>query len=114
MPFGLGLGILFLALYKGRSANKFGLLTGQIVSVDDTALASLIVTGVLVLAVLLVIWRPLLFASVDPDVAVARGVPVVALSPLFMVLLGCAVASRSRSWERCWSLPCCAPPRQQR
>ena len=92
MPFGLGLGILFLALYKGRSANKFGLLTGQIVSVDDTALTSLVVTGVLVLAVLLVIWRPLMFASVDPDVAVARGVPVAALSPLFMVLLGCAVA----------------------
>jgi zinc/manganese transport system permease protein len=92
MPFGLGLGILFLALYQGRSANKFGLLTGQIVSVDDTALTSLIVTGVLVLAVLVVIWRPLMFASVDPDVAVARGVPVAALSPLFMVLLGCAVA----------------------
>ena len=92
MPFGLGLGILFLALYKGRAANKFGLLTGQIVSVDDTALTSLIVTGLLVLTVLLLIWRPLMFASVDPDVAVARGVPVGALSPLFMVLLGCAVA----------------------
>jgi len=38
MPFGLGLGILFLALYKGRSANKFGLLTGQIVSVDNPQL----------------------------------------------------------------------------
>jgi zinc/manganese transport system permease protein len=92
MPFGLGLGILFLALYKGRAANKFGLLTGQIVSVDDTALTSLIITGLLVLTVLLLIWRPLMFASVDPDVAAARGVPVAVLSPLFMVLLGCAVA----------------------
>jgi zinc/manganese transport system permease protein len=92
MPFGLGLGILFLALYKGRAANKFGLLTGQIVSVDNTALTSLIVTSLLVLAVLLLIWRPLMFASVDPDVAAARGVPVALLSPLFMVLLGCAVA----------------------
>jgi zinc/manganese transport system permease protein len=92
MPFGLGLGILFLALYKGRAANKFGLLTGQIVSVNDTALTSLVVTALLVLAVLLLIWRPLMFASVDPDVAVARGVPVRAMSPIFMVLLGCAVA----------------------
>jgi zinc/manganese transport system permease protein len=92
MPFGLGLGILFLALYKGRAANKFGLLTGQIVSVDNTALTSLIVTSLLVFAVLLLIWRPLMFASVDPDVAAARGVPVALLSPLFMVLLGCAVA----------------------
>jgi zinc/manganese transport system permease protein len=92
MPFGLGLGILFLALYQGRAANKFGLLTGQIVSVDDTALTSLIITGALVLTVLLLIWRPLMFASVDPDVAAARGVPVAVLTPIFMVLLGCAVA----------------------
>jgi zinc/manganese transport system permease protein len=92
MPFGLGLGILFLALYKGRSANKFGLLTGQIVSVDDTALTALTITGLLVLTALLLIWRPLMFASVDPDIAAARGVPVAVLGPLFMVLLGCAVA----------------------
>ena len=45
MPFGLGLGILCLALYPGRSANKFGLLTGQIVSVDDPQLGSLLVIG---------------------------------------------------------------------
>ena len=38
MPFGLGLGVLFLALYKGRAANKFGLLTGQIVAVDTPQL----------------------------------------------------------------------------
>jgi zinc/manganese transport system permease protein len=92
MPFGLGLGILFLALYQGRSANKFGLLTGQIVAVDTTALRTLVVTAAVVLAVLAVIWRPLMFASVDEDVAAARGVPVRLLGPLFMALLGCAVA----------------------
>jgi zinc/manganese transport system permease protein len=92
MPFGLGLGILFLALYHGRAANKFGLLTGQIVAVDTTGLRTLTVTAVLVLAVLAVIWRPLMFASLDEDVAAARGVPVRLLGPLFMVLLGCAVA----------------------
>ena len=43
MPFGLGLGILFLALYPGRGANKFGLLTGQIIAVDDPQLGWLIV-----------------------------------------------------------------------
>jgi zinc/manganese transport system permease protein len=92
MPFGLGLGILFLALYHGRAANKFGLLTGQIVAVDTTGLRTLTVTAVLILAVLAVIWRPLMFASLDEDVAAARGVPVRLLGPLFMVLLGCAVA----------------------
>ena len=41
MPFGLGLGILCLALYPGRASNKFGLLTGQIVAVDDPRLGTL-------------------------------------------------------------------------
>lgn len=92
MPFGLGLGILFLALYKGRAANKFGLLTGQIVAIDDTSLNVLVGTSLAVLVVLIAIWRPLMFASVDPDVAAARGVPVRLLGPLFVVLLGCSVA----------------------
>jgi zinc/manganese transport system permease protein len=92
MPFGLGLGILFLALYPGRSGNKFGLLTGQIIAVDFDQLGLLIGIAVFVLAVLLVIWRPLAFDSVDPEVARARGVPTRTLSLLFMLLLGLTVA----------------------
>lgn len=92
MPFGLGLGILCLALYQGRSANKFGLLTGQIVSVDTPQLVAMLVISFIVIAALLVIWRPLAFASVDAEVASAKGVPVRALSLVFMVLLGLATA----------------------
>jgi zinc/manganese transport system permease protein len=93
MPAGLGLGILALALYEGRAANKFGLLTGQIVAVDDPKLAWLAVICGLVIATLLFIWRPLNFASLDPEVASARGVPTRTLSLVFMVLLGLAVAA---------------------
>jgi zinc/manganese transport system permease protein len=92
MPFGLGLGILFLALYPGRSGNKFGLLTGQIVSVDFPQLGLLVGISVAVLLVLLVIWRPLTFDSLDAEVATARGVPTRALSFVFMLLLGLIVA----------------------
>jgi zinc/manganese transport system permease protein len=92
MPFGLGLGILFLALYPGRSANKFGLLTGQIISVDIPQLGLLITLSVVVLIALLLVWRPLSFDSLDADVAAARGVPSRALSLGFMVLLGLTVA----------------------
>lgn len=92
MPFGLGLGILFLALYPGRSANKFGLLTGQILSVDIPQLGTLIAISVLVLAALLVMWRPLTFDSLDAEVAAARGVPSRFISLAFMVLLGFTVA----------------------
>jgi zinc/manganese transport system permease protein len=92
MPFGLGLGILCLALYPGRTSNKFGLLTGQIVAVDDPKLNSLAIISLIVVVGLFIIWRPLTFASVDADVAAARGVPVRALSLVFMLLLGLAVA----------------------
>ena len=92
MPAGLGLGILFLALYPGRSANKFSLLTGQIVAVDDPHLAWLIGISVFVLVGLLLIWRPLSFDSLDADVAAARGVPTRFVALGFMVLLGLIVA----------------------
>lgn len=92
MPFGLGLGILFLALYPGRSGNKFGLLTGQIVAVDFPQLGLLVTICLAVLVVLLVIWRPLAFDSLDHEVAVARGVPTRALGVVFMLALGLAVA----------------------
>jgi zinc/manganese transport system permease protein len=92
MPFGLGLGVLFLSLYHGRAANKFGLLTGQIAAVDTPHLAVLVVTSIVVVAGLVVVWRPLTFASTDPELAAARGVPVRLLSPLFMLLLGLTVA----------------------
>jgi ABC-type Mn2+/Zn2+ transport system permease subunit len=92
MPFGLGLGILCLALYKGRAANKFGLLTGQIVSVDNPQLGFLLVIAAIVVVALVVVWRPLMFASVDPDVAAAAGVPVRTLALVFMMVLGLATA----------------------
>jgi zinc/manganese transport system permease protein len=93
MPFGLGIGILALALYEGRAANKFGLLTGQIIAVDDPQVFWLIATSVVVVSALLVIWRPLSFASLDLEVAEARAVPTKTLGIVFMLLLALAVAA---------------------
>ena len=93
MPFGLGLGILALSLYEGRASNKFGLLTGQIVAIDEPQLFSISILSVAVIATLLIIWRPLTFASLDAEVAGARGVPTRALSIVFMLLLGLSVAA---------------------
>ncbi len=92
MPFGLGLGILFLSLYSGRSANRFSLLTGQIVSVQNDQLGWLIALSAVVLVALVLIWRPLRFDSLDPQSAAARGVPTTAVSLGFMLLLGLVVA----------------------
>ncbi len=93
MPFGLGIGILALALYPGRAANKFGLLTGQIVAIDDPKLTAMIVISSIVLVALFLIWRPLSFASLDQEVAVARGVNSRLLGVAFILLLGLAVAA---------------------
>lgn len=92
MPFGLGLGILFLSLYDGRSANRFSLLTGQIVSVSNPDLGWLIGICVVVLLGLLLMWNPLRFDSLDPVAASARGIPTRAISLVFMILLGLIVA----------------------
>lgn len=93
MPFGLGVGILALSLYEGRASNKFGLLTGQIIAVDQPALVWLAGISVFVILVLALIWRPLQFASLDPDVARARGVATGPLGFAFLILLGLAVAA---------------------
>ena len=92
MPFGLGLGILFLSLYNGRSANRFSLLTGQIVSVQSGQLGVLAVICLVALAALVLMWRPLRFDSLDPESAAARGVPTTAVSLGFMLLLCLVVA----------------------
>ena len=92
MPFGLGIGILALSLYQGRAASKFGLLTGSIVSIGDTKAAPLFILSGVILIILVFSWRRLLFASIDPAVAAARGVNLRVQSILFMAILGMAVA----------------------
>src|SRR5690606_14518087 len=92
LSFGLGLGVLLLWFYEGRASSKLGLLFGQVITVDSTNLAVYACSAVLVLGVLAVIYRPLLFASVYPVVAAARGVPVRVLTPLFAVLIGITTA----------------------
>jgi zinc/manganese transport system permease protein len=90
LAFGLGLGGLLLWLYPGRASNQLSLLFGQIVGISRNDAWLLAGCAVGVLLVLAMVWRPLLFASVDADVARARGVPVRGLSVLFAVLVGVA------------------------
>ncbi|BBX63752.1 helicase [Mycobacterium saskatchewanense] len=92
LAFGLGLAVLFVYLYPGRTATSFALLTGQIVGVGYTGLAMLALVCVVVAAVLAACYRPLLFASVDPEVAAAGGVPVRGLGIVFAALVGAVAA----------------------
>jgi zinc/manganese transport system permease protein len=92
LAFGLGLAVLFIHLYPGRTGTAFALLTGQIVGVGYSGLTLLAVVSVVVIAVLAVSYRPLLFATVDPEVAAGRGVPVRALGIVFAALVGVVAA----------------------
>lgn len=93
MAASLGLGALFLALYTGSDAEEaVSILFGEILGVSVGEVVLICVVGALTLALIAVLYRPLLFASVDEDVAEARRVPVQGLSVLFMLTLALAVA----------------------
>ncbi|CCI83793.1 metal ABC transporter permease [Corynebacterium otitidis] len=92
MSFGLGLSVLFLYLYPGNPRAALSLLTGRIVGVSEGSVAMLAVITALVVGLVLVFWRPLLFSSVDPDMAAAAGVPVKVLSVGFAMLVGLTAA----------------------
>jgi len=94
--FALACGFLFVSLYQGFLTSLNDLLFGTITGVSDEQVLVLLLAGLACLAVLLVIGRPLLFASVDPAVARGRGVPVRLLSAAFLLLLGLAVAGTSQ------------------
>lgn len=92
MSFGLGLSVLFLHLYPGNANTAMTLLTGQIVGVSSASVWLLAATTVIIVAAVTILWRPLLFASADPVMAQAAGVPVKALSVVFAVLVGLTAA----------------------
>jgi zinc/manganese transport system permease protein len=94
--FALACGFLFLNLYGGFVGSVDALLFGSFLGISAGQVWLLLLLAVLTAAALAAIARPLLFASVDPAVAAARGVPVRWLSLVFLVLLGIAAAEVSQ------------------
>lgn len=94
--FALACGFLFVSLYQGFLSGLNALLFGSIIGIADDQVITLLVAAAASLLVLGIIGRPLLFASVDPDVGQARGVPVRLLSAVFAVVLGVAAAGTSQ------------------
>ena len=93
MAFGLGLGVLFITLYPRYSGEAFAiLLIGAITTVSRGDLMLLVAVAAVTIVGLGVMYRPLTFATVDPLVAEARGVPVRLVSILFLLMLAAAVA----------------------
>ena len=92
MAWSLGLGLLFTALYHGAAGLAIGILFGQIFGITSQDVAVTFVASTVTVLLVLAVYRPLLFATLDEEVAEAKGVPVRGLSIAFMVVLAVAVS----------------------
>ncbi len=92
MTFALGLGFLFISLYAGNAQLVYAFLFGQIVGITAQDTMITLGVGAFTLLCMLVLYRPLLFSSFDPQVAEARGLPVRALSIGFLALVAITVS----------------------
>jgi len=96
LAFGLGVGVLLLGYYHGFATEATNILFGNIFGVSNDQLIVLLSVGLGVLLATSCIYRPLLFASVDPEVAEARGVPVRRLGIIFLYILALTVTAAAQ------------------
>lgn len=92
----LGFGLLFLHYYTAYAAQATALLFGNVLAVDGATIAALIGLGVVTLAALAAIMRPLLLASLQPELAEAKGVPLRLVATAFLAIVALAVAESAQ------------------
>jgi zinc/manganese transport system permease protein len=92
LAFALGLGVLFISLYHGYSTDAYSVLFGQVLGITEQEVIIALILGTVTLLAIGIMYRPLLFASLDEEVAIAKGLPVQALAVAFLIILALAVA----------------------
>ncbi len=92
LAFMLGVGLLFISLYNGYATEAYSILFGEILGISDGDVVFTVAASLVVLAVMALICRRLLFASLDEDVAEAKGMPMLTLGLTFMILLAVAIS----------------------
>ncbi len=92
LAFMLGIGVLFISLYTGYATEAYSILFGEILGISVTDVLVTLIAGLIILAFVAIVYRPLLFASLDEDVAEAKGMPVLFLGIIFMLLVAVAVS----------------------
>ncbi len=88
----LGTGALFLVLVDNYANDAYALLFGQMVGISRGQVLDTVALGAAGIGLLLVMYRPLTFASISKEVAQARGIPVVRIETFFLVVMGVATA----------------------
>jgi zinc/manganese transport system permease protein len=92
LAFSLGLGLLFISLYNGYAQEAYSILFGEVLGISTSGVALTLWSSIAVMVVLVLIYRPLLFASLDEDVAEAKGLPLGFLNLAFLILLAVAIS----------------------
>ena len=92
LAFMLGLGVLFISLYTGYATEAYSLLFGEILGIASSDILITLIAGVIILIALAVLYRPLLFTSLDEDVAEAKGLSVFWIGIAFMLLIAAATS----------------------
>jgi len=92
LAFMLGLGVLFISLYTGYATEAYSILFGEILGISSNDVLLTLVAGLIILVAVAVVYRPLLFSSLDEDVAEAKGVPTFILGIVFMLLVAVATS----------------------
>ena len=92
LAFMLGLGVLFINLYKGYATEAYSLLFGEILGISSSDVLVTPIAGLLILVAVATLYRRLLFTSLDEDVAEAKGISMLGMSIAFMLLIAVATS----------------------
>ncbi len=92
LSFMLGLGVLFISLYKGYATEAYSILFGDILGISRSDVLITLVAALILLGVVGAIYRPLLLSCLDEDIAEAKGLPIFSLGAAFMVLVAIATS----------------------
>jgi len=92
LAFSLGLGLLFISLYSGYATQTYSILFGELLGVSRYQVLETVAASAAILVGVGVIYRPLLFSSLDEDVAEAKGIPMLALGMVFMAIVAVTVS----------------------
>jgi zinc/manganese transport system permease protein len=92
LAFMLGLGVLFISLYKGYATEAYSLLFGEILGISSSDVIVTLIVGILIFIAIAVMYRRLLFTSLDEEVAAAKGISMLGMSITFMLLIAVATS----------------------
>ena len=92
LAFMLGLGVLFISLYTGYATEAYSILFGEILGISSVDVLVTAIAALVILCAVAFVYRPLLFASLDEDVAEAKGLHMHMLGIVFMLLVALATS----------------------